>query len=52
VLDFDEVIGFLSLPNPSSRTVAVGSTRPLTEMRTTNLLWGKEWQAPKADKPL
>jgi hypothetical protein len=33
----DEVIGILNLPNPSSRTVALVSTQPLTEMSTTNL---------------
>jgi hypothetical protein len=27
-----EVIGFFNLPNPSSRTMALGSTQPLTEM--------------------
>jgi hypothetical protein len=33
----DEVIGFFSWPNPSSRTMALGSTQPLTEMSTRNL---------------
>jgi hypothetical protein len=28
----DEVIGFFSLPNPSSRIMALGSTQPLTGM--------------------
>jgi hypothetical protein len=32
-----EVIGFFSWPNPSSRTIALGSTQPLTEMSTRNL---------------
>jgi hypothetical protein len=32
----DEV-NFSNLPNPSSRTLALGSTRPLTEMNTRNL---------------
>jgi hypothetical protein len=27
----DEVSGFFNLPNPSSHTVALGSTQPLTE---------------------
>jgi hypothetical protein len=36
----DEVIGFFNLPNPSSRTMALGSTQPLTEMSTTNLPGG------------
>jgi hypothetical protein len=29
----DEVDFFFNLPNPSSRTMALGSTQPLTEMR-------------------
>jgi hypothetical protein len=33
----DEIIGFFNLPNPSRRTVALGSTQPLTEMSTWNL---------------
>jgi hypothetical protein len=33
----DEVIEFFNLPNPSSRTMALGSTQPPTEMSTTNL---------------
>jgi hypothetical protein len=32
----DEVIGFFNLPNPSSRTMALGSTQPLTEISTRN----------------
>jgi hypothetical protein len=32
-----DVIGFFSLPNPSSHTMAPGSTRPVTEMSTRNL---------------
>jgi hypothetical protein len=32
-----EIIGFFSRPNPSSRTMALGSTQPLTEMSTRNL---------------
>jgi hypothetical protein len=31
------VIGFFNLPNPSSRTMALGSTQPLKEMSTRNL---------------
>jgi hypothetical protein len=30
-------IGFLNWPNPSSRTMALGPTQPLTEMSTRNL---------------
>jgi hypothetical protein len=33
----DEVIGFFNWPNPSSRSMALGSTQPLTEMSTRNL---------------
>jgi hypothetical protein len=33
----DDVTGFFSWSNPSSRTMALGSTQPLTEMSTTNL---------------
>jgi hypothetical protein len=32
-----EVVGFFSLPNSSSRTMAMESTQPLTEMSTRNL---------------
>jgi hypothetical protein len=44
----DEV-DFFNLPNSSSRTVALGSTQPPTEMRTTNLPGGKKLPARKAD---
>jgi hypothetical protein len=46
----DEVIGLFNWPNPSSSTMALGSTRPLTEMSTRNLPGGKERPARKADK--
>jgi hypothetical protein len=45
----DEVIWFFSWRNPSSRIMALGSTWPLTEMRTRNLPWGKGRPARKAD---
>jgi hypothetical protein len=45
----DEVIGFFNLPNPSSRTSALGSTQPLTEMSTRNLPGGKGRPARGAD---
>jgi hypothetical protein len=45
----DEVIGFFDWPNPSSRTMGLGSTQTLTEMSTNNLPGGKEWPASKAD---
>jgi hypothetical protein len=44
----DEV-DFFSLLNPSSRTMVLGSTQPLTEMSTRNLPVGKERPARKAD---
>jgi hypothetical protein len=45
----DEVIGYLNLSNPSRRTVAPGSTQPLTVMSTRNLPGGKERPVRKAD---
>jgi hypothetical protein len=41
--------GFLNLPNPSSRTMTLRSTQPLTEMSTRNLPGGKRRPARKAD---
>jgi hypothetical protein len=41
--------GFFNLPNPSSRTMTLGSTQPLTEMSTSNLPGGKGWRARRAD---
>jgi hypothetical protein len=35
-----KVTGFFNLPNPSSHTMALGSTQPLTEMSTRNLPGG------------
>jgi hypothetical protein len=40
---------FFNLPNPSSRTMALVSTQPLTEMSTRNLPGGKKWPARNAD---
>jgi hypothetical protein len=45
----DEVIGFFNWPNPSSRTMALGSTQPLTEMSTSNLPGGKGRSAREGD---
>jgi hypothetical protein len=45
----DEVINFYNWCNPSSRTMALGSTQPLTEMGTRNLPRGKGRPARKAD---
>jgi hypothetical protein len=44
----DEV-NFFNLPNPSSRTMARGSTQPLTKMSTRNLPGGKKRPARRAD---
>jgi hypothetical protein len=46
---FPMSLDFLNLPNPSSRTMYLGSTQPLTEMSTRNLPGGKERPARKAD---
>jgi hypothetical protein len=35
------VIGIFQWHNPSGRTMALGSTQPLTEMSTRNISWGK-----------
>jgi hypothetical protein len=40
---------FLKLPNHSSRTMALGSTQPLTEMSTRNFPGGKKRPARRAD---
>jgi hypothetical protein len=37
----DEVIGFLNLPSPSSRTMALRPTQPLTKISTRTLHGGK-----------
>jgi hypothetical protein len=36
----DGVIGIFYCNNPSGRTMALGSTQPLTEMSTRNISWG------------
>jgi hypothetical protein len=40
---------FNNWPNPSSRSVALGSTQPLPEMNTRDLPEGKGQPAGKAD---
>jgi hypothetical protein len=45
----DEVIGCLNWPNPSGRTMALGSTQPLTEMSTVNVPGGKGRPTRKVD---
>jgi hypothetical protein len=42
-------VDFFNLLNPSSRTMALGSTQPLTEMSTRNLPGGKKRPAGRAD---
>jgi hypothetical protein len=37
----DGVIGIFHWHNPSDRTMAMGSTQPLTEMSTRSISWGK-----------
>jgi hypothetical protein len=44
----DEV-DFFNLPNPSSRTMVLGSIQPLKEMSTRNLCGGKKRPARRAD---
>jgi hypothetical protein len=44
----DEV-DFFSLLNPSSRTMAPGSTQPLRKMSTRNLPWSKKRSARMTD---
>jgi hypothetical protein len=45
----DEVIGFFNRHNPSSHTTALGSTQPLMEMSTRNLLGAKGRPTRKAN---
>jgi hypothetical protein len=42
-------VDFFNLPNPSSRTMALGSIQPLTEMSTKKLPGGKKRPARRAD---
>jgi hypothetical protein len=44
----DEV-DFFNLPDPSSRTMALGLIQPLTEVSTRNLPGGKKRPASRAD---
>jgi hypothetical protein len=36
----DGVVGIFHWHNPSDRTIALGSTQPLTEMNTRSISWG------------
>jgi hypothetical protein len=42
-------LDFFNLSNPSSRTMALGSTQPLTEISTRNRPEGEERPARRAD---
>jgi hypothetical protein len=44
----DEIIGFIDLPNPSSRNMALEFTQPLPQMSTSNLSGGKASRARKS----
>jgi hypothetical protein len=44
----DEVNEYFNRPNSSSRSVALGSTQPLTEMSTRNISGDKWWLGLKA----
>jgi hypothetical protein len=43
------VTGIFHWRNPFGRTMALGSTHPLTEMITTNISWGKRQPVCRAD---
>jgi hypothetical protein len=45
----NEDIGFFNCFNPSSRSIALESTQPLTEMSTRNIRGGKGRPAHEAD---
>jgi hypothetical protein len=44
-----DVTRFSNLPNPSRRTMTLGSTQPLREMSVRNLIEGKERKARKTE---
>jgi hypothetical protein len=44
-------VELLNLPNPSSRTMALGSTQPLRKMSIRNLPGGKKWPARLTSLP-
>jgi hypothetical protein len=46
---FPDKVDSFNLSNPSSRTMALVSTQPLTEMSTRNLSGGKKRPEPKAE---
>ena len=42
-------LDFLLIYNPSDRTMALGSTQPITEMSTRSISWGKRLPVRKAN---
>jgi uncharacterized membrane protein YjgN (DUF898 family) len=42
-------LNFFNVPNPSSYTMTLGFTQPLTEMSTRRYFWGKTQLARKSD---
>jgi hypothetical protein len=44
-------VDFFNIPNPSSRTMALGLTQPLTKMSTRNLSGGKKQPMHRAGNP-
>jgi hypothetical protein len=49
VLFRSDEVEFFNLSNPSSHTMALGSTQPLTEMSSRNLPVGKKRPVRRAD---
>jgi hypothetical protein len=49
LVQVSDEVDFFNLHNPSSRTMALGSTQPLTVMSTRNLPGSKKRPARKAD---
>jgi hypothetical protein len=48
-VEVPDEVDFFNLPNPSSLTMALGSTQLLTEISTRNLPGGKKRPAHRAD---
>jgi hypothetical protein len=48
---FPYEVGIFNLPNPFSRTMALGSTQPLTEMSTRKFPGDKGGRCVGADNP-
>jgi hypothetical protein len=45
LVQIPDEVDFFNLPNPFRRTMALGSTQPLTEISTRNLPGGKKRRA-------